>query len=347
MSVPPPAPTLRADPSALHTWLQAALEAVERRGVDAQALLRQAGLDLSAGTDPMGRHSARRGLLFWQAALQATGDELLGLDVALQSLPLNFNALGYALMASQDLAQMYARLARYVHVVTDAAELSFEADEHGGRLTVSGDRALLAGASEATSWSIFDYAMLAVVRGSRMLWGRDFRPLELRLQRRMPVERDKYERIFRCTPVYGCADNTLVVDVQTLHRPLSFANLAVARTSEEAMDRYSSDWQQRDLAQRLAAVLKDMLPGGEPRQQEVAERLGLSLRRLQRRLAEHETSYREVLNRTRHELALEYLGSRRHAVGEVAFLLGFSEVSAFTRAFKRWTGESPRSWLSR
>lgn len=347
MAERPATPTLRADPSALHTWLQAAKETVERRGVDAGALLRQAGLDLSAGADPMGRHSARRGLLFWQSALHATGEELLGLDVALQSLPLNFNALGYALMASQDLAQMYARLARYVHVVTDAAELSFEADAQGGRLTISGDRALLAGADEATSWSIFDYAMLAVVRGSRMLWGRDFQPLELRLQRRVPADRAKYERIFRCTPVYGCADNTLVLDLETLYRPLSSANLAVARTSEEAMERYSSDWQQRDLSQRLALLLKDMLPGGEPQQQDVAQRLGLTMRSLQRRLAEHGTSYREVLNRTRHELALDYLGSRRHAVGEVAFLLGFSEVSAFTRAFKRWTGDSPRSWLNR
>lgn len=340
-------PTAPPEWSALHGWLVAAKQAVERRGIDADALMRQAGLDVPAMGDPMGRHSARRGLAFWQEALRATGEELLGVDVALQSLPLNFNALGYALMASEDLGQMYARLARYVHVVTDAAQLAFEADAHSGRLTISGDRSLLDSADEAAVWSIFDYAMLSVVRGSRMLWGRDFTPLELRLQRRRPRDHLKYERIFRCTPLYGCPDNTLVVDLATLRRPLSFANLAVVRTSEDAMERYRSERLQPDLPDRLAAVLRDVLPGGEPLQQDVARRLGLTMRSLQRRLAEHATSYREVLNRTRHQLALDYLGSGRHAVGEVAFLLGFSEVSAFTRAFKRWTGESPRSWRGR
>jgi AraC-like DNA-binding protein len=333
-----------SDASALRSWLLAAKSAVEQRGVDADALLREVGLDLSTLSDPMARYPAHLGLAFWQKALQATGEELLGVDVALQFMPLNFSALGYALMASENLAQMYLRLARYAHVVTDAADVRFHLDEGAGRLTITGDQALLGTAAPATVWSIFDYAMLTLVRGSRILYGRDFMPLELRLQRQRPKDHAKFEKVFRCTPVYSCEDNALVVDPATLNKPLSFANLAVVKASEEAMDRYRSHWTDRGLPQQLAAVLKEMLPSGEPRQDDVARRLAMTLRTLQRRLAELDTSYRDVLNQTRHQLALEHLGAGQYSVGDISFLLGFSEVSAFTRAFKRWTGSSPSNW---
>lgn len=330
--------------SALRSWLLAAKSAVDQRGVDADALLREVGLDLSTLSDPMARYPAHLGLAFWQKALQATGEELLGMDVALQFMPLNFSALGYALMASENLAQMYLRLARYAHVVTDAADVRFHEEPGFGRLTITGDPSLLATADAPTVWSIFDYAMLTLVRGSRILYGRDFMPLELRLRRQRPRDHAKFEKVFRCTPLYGCEDNAVVVDHATLHKPLSFANLAVVKASEEAMDRYRSHWPDRGLPDQLAAVLKEMLPSGEPRQEDVAQRLSMTLRTLQRRLADLDTCYRDVLNQTRHQLALEHLRSAQYSVGEISFLLGFSEVSAFTRAFRRWTGSSPSTW---
>jgi AraC-like DNA-binding protein len=330
--------------SALRSWLLAAKMAVEQRGIDANRLLREAGLDLSTVSDPMARYPAHQGLAFWQKAVHEVGEELIGIDVALQFVPMNFNALAYALMASENLAQMYLRLARYAHIITDAADVRFTMEGGAGRLSFMGDEALLKTVDDATRWSIFDYALLAIVRGSRMLFGRGFMPLEIRMQRKRPANHAKLERVFRCVPVYGCEDNAIIVDLATLEKTLSFANLEVVKASEDAMDRYRSNWPERGLVEHLSAVLKELLPSGEPRQDDVAERMNMSLRTLQRRLGEFDTCYRDVLNDTRHELALSYLGSHQYSVGEIAFLLGFSEVSAFTRAFKRWTGASPREW---
>ena len=330
--------------SAQLAWLLAAKRVVEGRGIDAQALMQQVGMDLSAISDPMARYPAHLGLAFWQLALQTTQEELLGLDVALQFLPLSFNALGYALMASENLADMYVRLGRYVHVISDAGAINFTLEAGAGRLTINGDPALLNTVEPSTRWSIFDYAMISLVRGSRMLYGRDFTPLELRLQRQKPKDHVKFEKVFRCKPIYGCDENALLVDLSTLKRPLSYANLEVVKASEDAMDRYGSSWQQTSLLTQLASIFKEILPRGEPAQQEVAQRLSLTLRSLQRRLAEQQTCYRDVLNQTRHALALEYLGSKQCTIGDAAFLLGFAEISGFTRAFKRWTGTSPRSW---
>jgi AraC-like DNA-binding protein len=330
--------------SALRSWLLAAKLAVEQRGVDAEAILHQVGLDLSTVSDPMARLPAHLGLAFWQQAMRETGEELLGVDVALQFMPLNFNALGYALMASENLGQMYVRLARYAHIVSDAADIRFELGAGAGRLSFTGDEALLGTVDDTTRWSIFDYALLTAVRGSRMLYGRDFMPLEIRMQRQRPRDHAKLERILRCVPIYGCTDNSMLVDPAVLNKPLSYANLEVVKASEDAMDRYRSNWTDRGLVEQLSALLKELLPSGEPRQEDVAERLGVTLRTLQRRLSDARTCYRDVLNDTRHQLAISHLGSAQYSVGEIAFLLGFSEVSAFTRAFKRWTGASPREW---
>ncbi len=348
MSQPPTPISPAAYASALHAWLLAARDTVNRHGVDADALLASVGLNLSGEHDAMARHPAHLGLAFWQQAMAATGEELLGMEVALQSLPISFNALGYALMASDNLGQMYLRLARFAHIVSDAADVRFEAREGSGCLTLTGDTALLASVDDRTRWSIFDYALLTVVRGSRMLYGRDFMPLEVRMQRQRPERHALLEKVLRCVPIYGCDDNAIVVDAATLNRPLSYANLAVAQASDDALERYRTQWASQDPAAQLQALLaaqfKALLPSGEPRQDEVAARLNMSLRSLQRRLAEEGSSYREVLNQTRHQLALAHLASAELSVGEIAFLLGFSEVSAFTRAFRRWTGASPRAW---
>ena len=91
-------------------------------------------------------------------------------------------------------------------------------------------------------------------------------------------------------------------------------------------------------------VLTQRLSQGEPSQDEVAELLNMSARTLQRKLGEAGISYKEILDETRHTLALAYLSAPRHSVSDITHLLGFSAASCFTRAFRRWTGQSPSDW---
>jgi hypothetical protein len=191
-------------------------------------------------------------------------DELLGVDVAMESAPLSLNALGYAFMASENLGQMYTRVARYAHVVTDACEITFTTESHGGgRLSISGDQPLLAGADARTVWSLFDYAMVSVVRGSRLLYGRDFAPLELRLQRPRPQSPARYEKLLGCQPVYGCPDNAVLLDAATLKRPLAFANQEVARASEEAVERHHARQHSRWRREQARAAGDPSPPGAD------------------------------------------------------------------------------------
>jgi AraC-like DNA-binding protein len=136
----------------------------------------------------------------------------------------------------------------------------------------------------------------------------------------------------------------LVAD-EVLRKPLPHANTILARVNEEALSRYLADLNHGDnVSARLKRLLQERLPSGDPSQDELAALLHMTTRSLQRRLAELGTTYRELINQTRHELSLEYLAQRQHSISDIAYLLGFAEVSAFTRAFKRWTGQSPTAW---
>lgn len=333
--------------TSLSTWVQAVRRAVESKGVDAQALMQEVGMDLALLKDPLARYPVHQTMAFWQRAIEATGEPLLGLDVARQITPMTFHALGYAGLASQNLADLFTRLSRYFRVVSDAGELSFERVGRAGCLRVSGDARVLAEADTQAAWGPVDAFMSVILRACGALYGPDFRVLELRLQRPQPRDHERYERVLRVIPIYGSDANALWLDEAVLMRPLAYANEELARINEEAVGRYLSQWQQGqadDLPLRMREWFGVRLPQGEPRQEDAAAHLGLTTRSLQRRLAEQGTSYRDVLQQARHALALAHLRAGVYSVSEIAYLLGFAELSAFTRAFRRWTGVTPSAW---
>ena len=126
-----------------------------------------------------------------------------------------------------------------------------------------------------------------------------------------------------------------------MSRPLEGAHPALAQHNEQILSGYLARLDKDNIVAQLKALLPDCLPHGEPPQTQVAQRLHVSTRTLQRRLQEQGTRFSEVLDQVRHELALSYLAQPHYTVNEVAFLLGFADNSNFTRAFKRWTGQSP------
>lgn len=308
----------------------------------------QAGLDVTLLADPLARYPSRQVIEFWKLALQATGDPLLGVSVARQIAVSTFHALGFALLASSDLASMFERMTRYFRLVTNAGEIQFVQEDGVGRLTIKVDADLLTPDDAEVVWCALDALVLVIVHACYMLDGPDFKPLELRLQRPRPAQNEALEKAFRLVPIYACADNALLIDEATLGRRLMHANAELVRVNEEAAGRYLSHMGEQDgpsqLLVRLKRLLQERLPAGDPPQAEVAEALGLNPRTLQRKLADAGTTYRDLINDTRHALALEYLDRTAYSVSEIAYLLGFAEVSGFTRAFRRWTGTSPSAW---
>lgn len=325
--------------TALTSWAKAIKRALEAAGHDGVAFFGQAGLDLRSLDDPDARYPIERTTRLWRLAVQATGDPCFGLKVAQYVAPTTFHALGYALVASPTLKHAFERIVRYYRIVSNAAKLELLArgDEYHFRIVTPPAGPQLA--DEALD------AFVAVhVRLCRGLAGAAFAPLRVHLQRPAPADARCFESVLRA-PIRFDADTTLLAfDRATFEKPLDGANAELARHNDQVVLKYLARFDRADVRTRVEAALVERLPHGEPSQAKVAAALHLSVRGLQRRLAEEGTTYQELLDATRRELAQSYLRDPAYSIGDVTYLLGFSDTSSFTRAFRRWTGRAPSQY---
>ncbi|MEA2094390.1 MAG: helix-turn-helix transcriptional regulator, partial [Pseudomonadota bacterium] len=104
---------------------------------------------------------------------------------------------------------------------------------------------------------------------------------------------------------------------------------------------YLARFDRANITMQVRSKIIEQLHDGAPKQEDIAGTLHVSLRSLQRKLKDEHTSYKTLLENTRQQLAMQYLRDSQRSIGEITYLLGFAEPSNFTRAFRRWTGQSP------
>jgi AraC-like DNA-binding protein len=323
----------------LGTWVKAICRALEAAGCDSAALLTEAGFDPKSLDGPTARcpltHTAR----LWRIAVAATGDAAFGIKVASHIKQTTFHALSYGLSASSTLKEAFERLQRYCHVASDAIDYKFwrsGAEYHF----------VIEPAEEVTDESV-DALVAAHLRMCRSLIGHDYSPLRIEFRRERPAEIETFENLLRAPLQFGAALTRLVFDAESIERPLDGGNPELARQHDAIAAQYLAQIERDNIQGRVRDALTQRLAQGEPSQEDVAELLNMSARTLQRKLGDGGTTYKEILDETRRVLALAYLSAPRHTVGEVTYLLGFSAGSSFTRAFRRWTGQSPSDWRAR
>lgn len=159
-----------------------------------------------------------------------------------------------------------------------------------------------------------------------------------------PAYRDEYDRIFRMPVVFGSDRNAVLTDERWLtHRNAHPSRYAFGILSAHAEALLKSLENSKSTRGRVESGLMLILHTGDASVDIIANKLGLSRQTLFRRLKAEGATFKEVLDELRHKLALDYLGGKRVSVNETAYLVGFSEPAAFSRAFKRWTGSSPRT----
>jgi AraC-like DNA-binding protein len=323
-------------PSTLGTWVKAICRALEAAGCDSTALLGEAGFDVKALDGPTVRcpltHTAR----LWGLAVAATGDPAFGIKVASHIKQTTFHALSYGLSASSTLKEAFERVQRYCHVASDAIEYEFWRSGPEYHFVIEPAAAV---ADESV-----DALVAAYLRMCRSLIGHDYSPLRIEFRRARPSRIEDFERLLRAPLRFGAAQTRLVFDCDAIERPLEGGNPELARYHDAIALQYLSQIQRGNIQGRVRDVLTQRLAHGEPSQEDVAELLNMSARTLQRKLGDCGTTYKEILDETRRVLALAYLSAPRHSVSDVTYLLGFSAGSSFTRAFRRWTGQSPSDW---
>ena len=311
-------------------------ETLRSSDIDPAPLFSQAGIDLPGVNDPGARFPTQRMLKLWGLAIEATGNPCLGLLAARQFQPAVLHGLGFAWLASDTLLDALHRLVRYSRFINSAVEFHVQAQAHTTELV----------ASVPDIFPNFvpagvDLGMAMFLRMCQITAGQPLMPVQVAMQRPEPPCKAEFAEMFGPSIEYNAADNRLCFDNEQINRPLTTANPELARINDQTVVDYLARFDRSSIAMQVRSRIIEQLPDGIPRQENIAETLHVSLRSLQRRLKEEETSYKDLLEDTRQALALQYLRESHRSIGEITYLLGFSEPSNFTRAFKRWTGKTP------
>jgi AraC-like DNA-binding protein len=182
---------------------------------------------------------------------------------------------------------------------------------------------------------------------ARMLCGRrNLDPVAVTFERPEPSPSAAFRQVFHAPVTFSQPQNVLEFKRADLDAPLPSANAELARSNDQVVVSYLARLESASVSSRVLAALVQALPDGPPSEASIARQLGMSPRNLQRHLVEEGASYTSLLNNARVDLARNYVREDRLSVTEIAFVLGFADTSTFSRAFKRWTGKSPRQYAA-
>jgi AraC-like DNA-binding protein len=337
--MPPPA---RRAPSTIGSLSGMIIRALDARGVDGRQVARAAGIDPDRAQAPDARVLRAAHTRLWHLAVEATGDPCFGLDAARFATQTTFHGLGYAVLASATLREAFERIIRYRRLIGDIVELSLQDVGERTRFVID------VSTPPGVPYEAIDAFTAICVRQVRLLRGvRNFNPLAVMLERPEPFPSEPFRQVFRAPVAFSQPQNVLEYSRRALDEPLPAANAELARTNDQVVVAYLARLEQAHVSSRVQAALVQALPDGRPSKLAIARQLGISPRNLQRHLSEEGTSYKVLLDDARIALACNYVREGRLNVTEIAFVLGFAETSTFSRAFKRWTGRSPREYAAK
>lgn len=316
------------------------LDHLATRGFDPRAILDRAGIPHAALREPHARFPQRHFGALWRVASEVTGDPAIALRVASSVKPTTLGVIGYLASASASGRNAFELVRELTPILWEDITCDLES---------RGDVVLIrCGAGDAPRPHRFtiEYAIGVAVAMSRFLGAGRFDALEARFTDPAPPYAEEYERILRLPVRFEAAEDGVLLPSAMLDASNPFADAALRQLlARHAAEQLAGIRTLARLAARARACVRSMLPAGDVSADSVAARLCMSSRTLRRRLREEATTYQEIVDEVRRDLARHYLAEEKRGIAEVAFLLGFSDPSAFTKAFRRWSGHTPADFV--
>jgi len=312
---------------------------VELHGIDPDSFMKQVGLNPETFRDPKARLPVRVVDAVFTRAAFLIPDPAFALRAAECWHPSNLGTVGYAWMSSGSLRTGLKRIERYTHILDSKAIDSCRDEPDGVRYVYDHDR----GAAPIGP-VLADFFLSIVLGMCRMNTGTALHPVSVTLRRSVPDDPSPWLNFFGSPVHFGASEDSFLLDRRTAEMPLPSANKELASTFDLILTQQLSALTQTDIRTRCKVLLLQQLTSGEPSEDALASQVQMSCRTLQRKLADSGLTYNRLLDEARYELALKYLEDPGRSITEITFLLGFSEQSAFTRAFKRWSGKAPSSY---
>ena len=324
-------------PNANGTLTRLAYLHAKAHAVDPQKLLSKANLTLRQVKDASLRLKARDQIRFLNLVADALQDELLGIHLAQPADLREFGFLYYVSASSATVADALQRLARYSTIANEGVSLTYHDDKNVG---VS---FRYVGVSRHLDRHQIEFFMVALIRLCRQLTDIRLVPIRVRLAHHRSNQCSELAEIFGDDVEFGAPVDELsfapAVKNAAIVSADHYLNKLLIAYCEEALGRRS----RKSGAFRSAVenAIVPLLPHGNAKLDEVAQRLGVSERTLARRLNDEGLTFSAVLEGLRLSLAERYLSEDSLSISQIAWLLGYQEVSSLTHAVKRWTGKTP------
>jgi AraC-like DNA-binding protein len=309
-----------------------------RRGASLERVCAAVGVDPRKVAEPEHRLPVRRFVALLEEAARASGDDHIGLRLGCSHGPDSFGPLADAILHAPDVAAAIANVSRYFHMHQEGAQLE---------LGVEGRKAVVA--YSIRDAGILEYRQDAELSIAKMLnftralvGNRAWTPAAVYFEHPEPRDSSEHRRVFGAPVYFSQPRNAMVAPRELLAMKVSgadFGRLARVRDLAEASCPAASPCD--DLLARVRQHISRGLRAGSVSIEAVAASLDLSERTLQRRLGECGATFNELVETMRFELSQRYLRQDHLSLTEIGYLLGYSELSAFSRAFRRWAGVSP------
>ncbi len=315
-------------------------------GAPRETLLHRAGLQQEALRDGDSRIPLDRYRALVRAARDLNGDPALALKWAETVDMSDVSIVGLIMNASHTMGDAFEQLQRYtrlaVEVDTGAAQPRFVLEQVAGSLWMVDTRR-----EPNAFYELSEMSFARLVCGPRRFLDRPH-VLEVHFTHDDPGYAEAYARVFQCPVRFSSRRNALLLHPDIVSWPVKVAPGYVfgvlTRHADQLLEKLERTGTVRDSVESL--LMQD-LHRGPPTADAVARALGCSRQTLYRRLRQEGTTFAEVVENLRHGLAMEYLGGDRASVNETAYLLGYADPAAFSRAFKRWTGKNPRDVIAK
>lgn len=311
------------------------------RRVDAGCLLRSIGLDREAIEDPTLKVPYADMMLLSEHAARATGDSAFGLHIGERVRMREYGLVGELQLTSSTVGEALRGLVRYLPIWTDVGTFSLDQDRRVAELQWR-----FFGNSLPDPRQDCEISMATAARFVLSSIGERYQLREVWFQHAKPKETTEHARIFGAPVHFGMRTNALLLDATLLDCPLPSARpMAHARMVETAERLLAARSSENSFAECVVSFIRlELNQGGDFELEAAARHLGFSHRTLQRRLKQEGCSYRELVQQARHDLSQYLLCSSGQTVTKAAYSLGYSEPSAFQRAFRKWHGVPPGAY---
>jgi AraC-like DNA-binding protein len=304
-------------------------------GVEPEKLFRDAGIDPSTRNDPNARVPRKALNRLIASVYRETGDITYGVKAVQNLHPSHLGPLGYAWMTSASLGEAYQRLERFSSVLIGRLRFSHLTAPEGVYVRIDFDE----GAEIGPLNYLFNLALF--VQMVRLNLGNGFKPMKVCMNFPKPVDSDTIHSHFQCTLEYDAPFNQILISHEDWQYKLPRVNPELALMHDEIVHRYLARLKKGDIISQVKTAIFELLGSGNVAAEDIAKKLHITSRTLRRRLDEEGASYGGILKDLRKELAMQYIRDDSIALTEISYLLGFSQPSSLSRAFRLWTGKSP------